>query len=189
MVTILIKDADNREVGFFTLDATPSEQHMYESRPTQYPVETGVLISDHIRRIPEKLSIDGFITNSPVIVLTEGDQFTSDNAQLAFDALTLIYEERYLCDVTTRFKSYTDMCLSRLSIPRTNKTGDAIAFSAAFTKIVKVATETVTGPEVSAATSGPAAGTDKQAPTKVKKGKQTPADSIAYDIGEFVGIF
>jgi len=187
MVTLISKNSDGVDVGFLELDATPSETHVYESRPTNYPVETGVLITDHIRREPEQLRLDGFITNSPTDLATPAVPFTSDLAQLAFDFLEEVYKERHLVDVVTRFKTYFDMAMSRLSIPRTNRTGDALAFSCSFVRIVKVSTELVTAPNLSTATSGPAGGTNKQATTDVKKGKQPVPDSALYDLGQVAG--
>ena len=46
------------------LDVTQDEIHEWNNEVTQYPVEIGSPISDHIQLNPDNLTISGLITNS-----------------------------------------------------------------------------------------------------------------------------
>lgn len=52
--------------GSITLDASVNEQHMNTAQVTEHQVESGPNITDHIRPLPQKLSIEGMITNTPI---------------------------------------------------------------------------------------------------------------------------
>ena len=49
------------------LDAAIDENHSIKNTITQFPVEDGLNISDHIKQEPDRLKITGFVTNSPII--------------------------------------------------------------------------------------------------------------------------
>lgn len=47
-------------------DATIREQHISTSIVTEHPVEKGANVSDHVRPELDKLSVDVFVTNTPI---------------------------------------------------------------------------------------------------------------------------
>lgn len=53
-------------VGSVVFDLILSEEHSLEAEVTQHPVENGATISDHIRNLPRKGSLTGFVTNHPL---------------------------------------------------------------------------------------------------------------------------
>lgn len=53
-------------VGSVVFDLLLSEDHALESEVTQHPVENGATVSDHIRNLPRKGSLTGFVTNHPL---------------------------------------------------------------------------------------------------------------------------
>ena len=57
------------QIDNIVLDATLSENHDYTNKVTSFPVETGADITDHIVQEPERLTIEGFVTNTPVSLL------------------------------------------------------------------------------------------------------------------------
>jgi hypothetical protein len=50
------------------LDATPTQSWESPAEVTEHPVETGSAISDHVRPGNDTITIEGVITNSPVLV-------------------------------------------------------------------------------------------------------------------------
>ncbi len=53
-------------IGRYVLDVAISEQHKYEAEVTDFPVESGGSISDHIRPKPFTLTIEGVVTDTPL---------------------------------------------------------------------------------------------------------------------------
>jgi hypothetical protein len=52
-----------------TLDATLAEDSEYSNRITEFPLESGSSISDHVIHEPENVTIKGLISETPVAVL------------------------------------------------------------------------------------------------------------------------
>lgn len=48
------------------LDASPSRQHAIAAQVTEHPVEKGTPVTDNIRPLPRRITVDGFITNTPI---------------------------------------------------------------------------------------------------------------------------
>ena len=65
-LSTLIYKKEPGKIGTLELDVTISENHEYGSMVTEFPVEKGGNVSDHIINNPVILNMNGFITNSPV---------------------------------------------------------------------------------------------------------------------------
>ena len=161
------------KIGELQLDAVLSEQHEYENEVSQFPLEEGADITDHVKLYPETIIIDGFITNSPIRVLYEDvsevikrkpgeaevrrETRTNaiNNVELAQDILLKISGRQIqgnnttpeIVDIVTGLRVYTGMVMTSLSIPRNARTGQAIQFTARFTRIVTVQSETIAIPD------------------------------------------
>ena len=48
------------------LDASPSRTHTTTAQVTEHPVEKGPPVTDYIRPMPRRLTVEGFITNTPI---------------------------------------------------------------------------------------------------------------------------
>lgn len=142
------------EVSSFLLnmefDVVTLESHQWEAITTSSPVETGSEIVDHVQLLPDKLELSGIISNSTLegskgkFLDTLFDFLDGEsNVQKAFDQLRKLLENRQPVTVYTRYKTYNDMVLTSLSIPRSTNNGDAIEFTASFTHIKRVSTLTV----------------------------------------------
>ena len=135
-----------------TLDAAPNEKHGATNEVTQYPVETGTNVSDHVRQMPDRLHIEGIVSNSPLpsqvssSATFEQDMRAgvyADRAEDAYVALLAIQETATLVTVKTELRQYNYMILQSLDVPRSASVGDALQFSADFVQIIMVSTETV----------------------------------------------
>lgn len=64
-----ISDSDVQDQGgafALWLDCSVQEQHMAAAMVTQHNVERGIAVTDYIRPMPKRLSIEGIITNTPL---------------------------------------------------------------------------------------------------------------------------
>lgn len=110
-------------VGGVFLDATLSEDHSYNSRVTNYPVEDGRIISDHVINEPETLQITGIVSDTPLSILAPFNRSVD-----AFNRLVRIHSNRERITVVTGIKVYTDMVMTSLQVPRNVQTGQSLTF-------------------------------------------------------------
>ncbi len=54
------------QVGAVLLDASINEQHVASAQITSHQVETGADVSDHIRPMPRRLTVEMMITDTPI---------------------------------------------------------------------------------------------------------------------------
>lgn len=113
------------------LDAVLSEDHSYNSRVTNYPVENGLIISDHIINEPDALQITGVVSDTPLSFLTLlANPIGVSNAPSvnAFNALVEIHNRRERITVVTGIKVYTNMVITSLQVPRNVQSGQSLTF-------------------------------------------------------------
>jgi len=157
------------EVISLDLDVTQDETHEWSNDVTQFPVEIGSQITDHIQPMPDKLTISGMITNSAIGVKALSDlDGGDDRVQTAFDLLLKLKEDRVLLTVYTKHKIYTDMALKSVSLPRDASIGDSIKFKMEFVNVRLVDTQTVNVPD------GISKKLDKKTGDDVKKKTEPP---------------
>lgn len=124
------KYVQSRVAGVF-LDATLTEDHIYNSRVTSYPVEDGRIISDHIINEPEILQITGVVTDTPLSI------FSSFNRSIdAFNRLVRVHTQRERITVVTGIKVYTDMVMTSFQVPRNVQTGQSLTFVIELQKVL-----------------------------------------------------
>jgi len=160
------------DVVSLDLDVTQDETHEWTNDVTQFPVEFGSQITDHIQPMPDKLTISGMITNSAIgetalAELSGGD----DRTQTAFDLLLKLKDDRVLLTVYTKFKIYTSMALKSVNLPRDAGVGDSIKFKMEFVNVRLVDTQTVDVPP------GISKKLDKKSGADVQKKTEPPKDA------------
>lgn len=120
------------------LDANVSQSHVAANTVTEYPIESGSVVSDHVIRKPDTLSITGLISATPV---EGGDQVDKINS--AYEKLLEIRNNRLPVYVSTPLHYYYNMILETLTVPRDAKTGSVFEFTAVFREIKFSTTEVV----------------------------------------------
>lgn len=128
----------------YVIDCAVTEEHSDENEITQHPVETGADIVDHIRRKPSTVSIQGIVSDTPLPAIEALRSETTLPSQEAIEKLTALNLARETFNVTTSLRSYDNMALVSLSIPRDVKTGDALTFNARFQEVILVTNNRVT---------------------------------------------
>ncbi len=124
------------------LDAAVTEKHSAKVEITKHPIEEGASPADHARVLPAQISIEGFLTNTPLgkeLRLQRGitsDRATSTGAvgavgqaQRSMAAIEKLMTDRKAVTVKTDFKTYTNMLVTSLDVPRDARTGEAIRFT------------------------------------------------------------
>lgn len=147
-----------------TLDCSVQETHTRESPPTEFEVESGVSISDHIIVKPKSLEIQGLITDTPLSVLNSAVTTVASallpNIALvgaaagislfkslvgskspsvqAFGQLLSLQESRVPFDVLTSLYRYTNMYIKSISVPRDATTGQVLLFTVSLVQLIIV---------------------------------------------------
>jgi hypothetical protein len=192
------------KVGNLELDAMLTERQSFANDVTNFPIESGSSISDHVIQAPEEVEVEGFVTNTPIefisglrsgqedrvlnayLMLLEIAGYKSPGKAYRFNKLeTVAEDEQYrpefkLVEILTGLRLYTDMALIKLDIPRDAKTGDTIKFTALFRKVNTVELTNVPRIPDKVSEKNPSADrTKKQTPEAKDAGKSGTLESIA----------
>jgi hypothetical protein len=146
-------------IDILELDAAIHETHEYTNTITDFPVEKGFSISDHVFKVPEKLTMEGFVTNTPVpssinnlsVLLDFGDRVNSAFEKLmdlaGYDPSgqdTVVLSQvklPVLLRVVTGLRVYTNMMITHLSFPRDISTGESLRFTCELRRVIVVDSE------------------------------------------------
>lgn len=143
--TEILFGAQNGKIGIIDIDCRLTEEHEYEVDVTQYPVESGIAISDNVRRKPIKFSLSGIVSNSPVKILgdltTAGLLESRAKTALSYERLKQIYFESEPVDVRTTLETYIGYIMTKISFPRSLSTGEGLFFNATFQEFRTVESE------------------------------------------------
>jgi len=123
-----------------TLDASYSQRHEFAADTTDHPVEDGVDVTDHVRRLPVTLVVEGVVSAYRI-----GDP----NAELGreLDAWGLLETMvGSVFQVSTTLRSYPSMVLLRASVTREAGQGGDLLPSLELREIRKVRQATATLP-------------------------------------------
>lgn len=134
------------QFGNIELDLNLDEGHEWKAEATMNPVEEGAPITDHVIEQSDKLSLKGFISDTP-LTITSSNIDLENRTQPVFDLLRELIKAREPVTVYTKYWTYADMVITSISIPRTAGQGEALEFSIDFVNIRKVATQMVDVPE------------------------------------------
>jgi hypothetical protein len=143
------------------IDTTLTEEHSFNNTITDYPVEKGANITDHVKQLPETLSIDSITSDTPVRFISENFKALtrvdgSNRAQLAFNKILEFagystprqpgeeptkINDPILLTVITGLRIYTGMIISKVTFPININTGQSINYQVSFKKIKYVTTK------------------------------------------------
>jgi hypothetical protein len=203
LLEVIFGQQKRAKIGVVTLDASVSETHTKQNEVTDHPVEDGVDITDHVRRLPESVEIDGVISNTPLIFLAslnarspvDGDNIpTPDRAERADKEFRRAMDSGELVNVATSLRDYTNMAITDYTVTRNAETGNILAFTIGMREIVTVTTERVEIPvPVTPSNSGVSnigKKVPKQADAAVEgKAKESVAHSASDAIVEGIQLF
>jgi len=119
------------EIAGFELDATLNERHERSAQITEDPIESGSLMSDHVIRDQRRVTIEGLVTDQPVIPFdsersADGRDFPTKYD--AFEQLDELWKNAEPFDIVTAYGEYENMVIERLEMPRQQES-DALQFT------------------------------------------------------------
>lgn len=133
----------NRDYGIFnsetglsviSFDLELSEGHNYSNNVTQYNVEDGSEISDHIQNNLESGTVSGMISNFSIY----DGELTGNKSQLAFDALRDLWKSKILVDIYTVLHVYEGVAITNISINRDSGSGESLICDFSFQEFNKI---------------------------------------------------
>lgn len=187
------------KIDAIILDAALTEHHTGEVEVTEHPVEEGFNITDHSRPKPDSLTLEGIVSNTPLsttqqrrIIDSRGQRLETATAEdqvqgepgyaeAAYVKLRDLRDTGKVITVVTGLRTYDNMVMVSLSIPRDGRTGDALRFSAGFRQVRVVKTKATTFVVAKESKAKPTVKMGKQA-TKITA-KET-RKSIAIELKE-----
>lgn len=125
----------------YIIDVAVKEEHGFENEITEHPVEQGADIVDHVRARPIVVTLEGVVSDTPVQDFVRASRTAALPSREALDRLLAIRNARQPVEIVTSIRTYTDMMLESLTVPRDAATGDALAFTARFRQIRIVTTQ------------------------------------------------
>lgn len=131
----------------FLMDVSLNEGHEFESEVTEFPVESGSNIVDNVRPKPITVTMECLVSNTPIGFLATtrgtGSGSPSDPVDDAYEHLLKIRERREPVTIRTSLRTFENMVLKSLSIPRSSGRGDELRFTATFQQIQVVTNKRV----------------------------------------------
>lgn len=177
-------------IGALPLDALLNEKTSLNSRATEYAVEDGPPVTDHVVQESELLALDGWVTAAEVTLLgglaiggvrnlvggtgLGGLSAGGGRSKLisSKEALRKIHADRLPITIVTGLDVYVDFVMETCDIGRSSEGGDRFEISATFKQIRKVTLRQADIPPEK--TSGSATG--KAGGTKTNAGKANGAE-------------
>lgn len=168
LIDLLFKKR-NAEIGSITVDAAVSERHKSGSKVTRHPIEAGAAITDHVQPMPDELTLEGVVSDTPTDFLA----FLGggDRSSTAYKGLLDIIAKRTPIKIVTTLRTYENMVLEGLEVPRDAKKGNIVHFTVSATQIRIVESQLVKAAPVPAELRGnPTAAAGKAAATAGEAG-------------------
>lgn len=191
-----------------TMHAVPQETHQLANEITDNPVEEGFSASDHSRPMPDRVTFEARISNTPLstsqateAVKSQGFTFQTTTAaadaagaigavdgyaQGQWEKLKTLRENGTIVKVSTTLGDYSSMAIESISATRTAKNYDGLAFTISF-KLIRVVQNKLTRDVQS---------TDTRVGKKKSAGNKTPKptddkdiDPLRKTIGAVTGAF
>ena len=127
----------------YEIDVATDENHDFSSDITSEPVESGSNITDNIRIIPSTVSLTGIVSDTPIGTLAKRRNPDESNSETALDFLLAIRDSREPVTIETDLRTYSNMAMQKLSVPKSATTGDALNFTATFKEVRIIDTQRV----------------------------------------------
>jgi len=140
-------------IASIEFDVLLDENHEWSADITTNPVEVGSPVADHILLNPDRFRVtamisDSSISGSLIDNLQRIDDVQSEtNTQTIFNLLRSMHEDQQTIIVYSKYKTYNDMAISSIGIPRSSANGDSLQFTVEFVNIRVVSTQTVKVPD------------------------------------------
>lgn len=126
-----------KSIGGVRIDVLTSETHDFKSRVPQFPVETGVNVSDHVIQEPIAISLSCVVSDTPLLLPS------LPRIKTTYELLRLLWRLREPLTVITALNVYDNMMIENISMPRDRTTGQALNFDVQLSEIVYARSNTI----------------------------------------------
>ena len=147
----VVISSDASQIAF---DATVSERHQSKLTVTEHPVEKGANVSDHARKEPDVIDINGIISNHPILLNFDEDLQPSvvgtspfERAQSAFNEFQRLQNTAALLTVSTETRIYENMMIVSLAAPKDAAKRFILDISLTLREFRRASVETIDAPE------------------------------------------
>jgi hypothetical protein len=177
-------------IAGYIVDATISEDHMFDAEVTDHPVEQGANVADNGRLHPFDVVLDCIVSDTPIGTVA---LLRDDGSVPSADTFTFMYNlwtARQPVSISDSLATFDSVVLKSLTIPRSAKEGGALHFKAGFKQVIIVtnsrALVRVSTPSVDSQQNlGNRATTDGAATAKTEgdmQGNQSVADKLVQKL-------
>ncbi len=135
-------------------DASVAETHSFASQATDHPVEGGVDITDHIRRLPNELTLNVVVSNDPPTLLAsirkEPIAGFGDPDSRAEDSVTFLRgfkDAATIVNLKTTLFTYENLFIQSISVIRNARTGNIADITLGLREIIFATTEQTEAPD------------------------------------------
>ena len=146
---------ESRKIGGIAIDGVINETTIRTMNATEFPIESGDIVSDHIIRRPMTYTMHGEITDTPFGLegIRETISSTPENisglfgasdpsaftrSQQIYNELVKIMDLRQPIDVQTTLNLYKNLAFESITVTQDKDTSRGISFIATFKELVFV---------------------------------------------------
>lgn len=133
-------------IGDLQVDVVVSKETTFDSEVTQYPVEDGFPVADHVTRNPMALTMEVVCTPTPVTFFADLGA-NQNRLNEVTNAIMKIYNEGYPITVKTADAIYKDMVMTHAPLPRRVDDGLCYKMQIDFVHVRRVKPKTEDVPE------------------------------------------
>lgn len=132
---------DNRtySVGRISFDLLLTESHNMSNEITEFDIEDGSTISDHIKKNLDNGSLSGLISNFSLNIFGA----VTNRAQSAYNEMIRIMEEELPVTIVTVLRVYENVGITNIDVARSADTGEALILDVSFKQMNIVKLKTV----------------------------------------------
>jgi len=175
-------------------DASIMEEHRKTAQITTHPVEKGANKSDHYRVDPDEVSMDVIVSNDPPIILkslrikpVSGFDDPNSRAEDTYEFLSIVMNKGQTVGVSTKFRSYTSMGITSLSVERDAESGNVANINMNLKKIITGTTESRAPPTPSNPGRKEKDKNGDKPKSKPSSGVADKSSSLLFDISDTLG--
>ena len=141
-------------VNGIELFCTLTETHIYESKSTMYPVQSGSTIIDNVIQAPVSIRMKVLISDTPIKTTNTQNRNSAENSESTqnvplqnlnsdttysistMESLVKLHQDRIATTLVTGIKIYQNMVLTKIDIPRNERTGRGLIIELEFSQIM-----------------------------------------------------
>lgn len=131
-------------IGGIQIDVSVRETHSTAKEISDSPVEVGSDITDHVKKRPDEVTIEGVLSNRPSSLIDLAEQETTgETAEKRYADLLDLVANADTFELVTGLRVYENMVFTAFSVDRDNSTGEVIRFRATMREVEFAKSETV----------------------------------------------